>query len=259
MNANHADGMTVVDHLKKMTGGAMLIVGFPTHGLVGSIAAGYLVQSLNMVPMGYVTGDVLPPTVVMDEGSAASPFRLYASGVVCGPDRKCSQLLVALSDIQPETGLMNRFGRTLLDWAESKGVSLVVVIEGKPVEGRNVSQEVRVVAAANPAGKTVMESCGFEGASGQMTGMGGAFLRESLERSLPVVCLIPEVSKEQPDSGAAAKVVELVQPLVPSLPIDAEPLRVAAQALERSQKVKITDHKSSLQSLSTKGTEGLYR
>ncbi len=256
---DHGGALGVVYLGKKPTKGAMLVVGFPTPGLVGSIAAGYLVESLRMEEIGFIAGDNLPPTVTMADGVASSPFRLYSSGVVCGPDRKCSQLLVALADIQPEILIMNRLSRTILDWAESRDVALVMIIEGTPVDGTKEAHTPHVVATANPAGGRVLKSCGFSGASGQMTGMGGALVRASLDRTLPVLCLITEVSKGLPDSWAAASVVELLGPLVPPLHLDPTPLRITAKALEKNQRRKIAELQNSLQKLAAKEPEGMYR
>ncbi|MGI0151561.1 MAG: PAC2 family protein, partial [Thermoplasmata archaeon] len=137
--------------------GAMMIVGFPTHGLVGSVAASYLVHTLDMSTVAYAMSEDFPPTVIMEEGIVSAPVRIYASKVVCGPDRRCDQLVVGLSDIQPSPEMLNRLSRSLLDWAEAKGIQLVVAIEGQPLEDEGAASDARVVAMTNRAAAPLLE------------------------------------------------------------------------------------------------------
>src|SRR5579863_754358 len=121
----HAD-LRIVDTRDESLQGAMMVVGFPTHGLVGSVAASYLVHTLDMTSVAYMVSESFPPTVIMEEGVVSAPVRFYASKVVCGVDRSCEQLVVAISDIQPPPELLNHLGRSILDWAEQKGIQLIV-------------------------------------------------------------------------------------------------------------------------------------
>lgn len=237
----------------------MLIVGFPTHGLVGSIVASYLVETLSMGLVAQVESEGLPPTVVMQDGVVASPIRIYGSGMVCGPEKKCSQLLVAISDIQPEAPLLNRLGQALVDWAEAKGVEVVFVVEGKPVEGSEATGDVHVVALANVAGVPTLKSCGFPRASGMLTGFGAAVLRAGIGSKLPIVCLVSEAHRDHPDGRAAAKVIESVRPLVSQLPLDPEPLRQRAETLEVEQRKTLKSHRANVQKLTESPTGEMFR
>src|SRR5579863_2725146 len=110
------DDLKIIDTRDESLKGAMMVIGFPTHGLVGSVAASYLVHALDMSNIAYMVSEGFPPTVIMEEGVVSAPVRFYASKVVCGVDRKCEQLVVAISDIQPPPEMLNRMSRHLLDW-----------------------------------------------------------------------------------------------------------------------------------------------
>src|SRR5579862_3103841 len=138
------DGIRIVETKDESLRGAMMVVGFPTHGLVGSVAASYLVHTLDMSNIGYMISESFPPTVIMEEGVVNAPVRLYASKLVCGVDSKCEQLVVAISDIQPPPEILNALARRLLEWSEEKGIQLVVAVEGQPVDDE-VSGDARVV------------------------------------------------------------------------------------------------------------------
>lgn len=225
------DGLTIVETRDEPLKGAMMVVGFPTHGLVGSVAASYLVHTLDMHPIAYMVSEEFPPTVIMEGGVVTAPVRFYASKVVCGVDRRCDQLVVAISDIQPPTEVLNRLGRSILDWAEQKGVQLVVAVEGQPLE-EEVQGDARVVAMANRAAAPLLEKYRYDPANGVVTGFAGALLLSAIPRGVATLCLIAQAHKDYPDARAAAKVIETINPLVPMLVLDTKPLREKARQIE---------------------------
>ncbi|MGI0053081.1 MAG: proteasome assembly chaperone family protein [Thermoplasmata archaeon] len=229
--------------------GAMMIVGFPTHGLVGSVAASYLVHTLDMSTVAYAMSEDFPPTVIMEEGIVSAPVRIYASKVVCGPDRRCDQLVVGLSDIQPSPEMLNRLSRSLLDWAEAKGIQLVVAIEGQPLEDEGAASDARVVAMTNRAAAPLLEKYRFERANGVVTGFSGGIMLQAIGRPIPVMCLVAQAHKEYPDARAAAKVIESVNPLVPMLVLDTKPLREKARQIESQVRRSLAQQRQSLTAL----------
>lgn len=237
--------------------GAMLVVGFPTHGLVGSVAVSYLVHSMDMTPIGYMVSEGFPPTVVMEDGIVSAPVRFYASRLVCGLNKECDQLVVVLSDIQPAPETLNGIGKAILDWAEEKKIKLVVAVEGQPVSDQ--AEEVRVVAMANRAASKILERHHFDRANGVVTGFAGAVLLASVGRQLPVFCLVAQAHKEYPDARAAAKVIETINPLVPMMVIDTKPLRAKAAEIETEMRKSMTTQRESLDQMSQVGVGGMYR
>ncbi len=248
----------VVDLAGRSLRGAMMIVGFPTHGLVGSVAIKYLVETLEMTPVARVESPSLPPTVVMDEGLVDSPIRVYASRMACGPDKKCGQLVVAISEIAIDAPLIGAVGEARLDWAEAKGVKMIFAIEGKPREGGSANEEIPVLALGNAPGLPGIRSYGFPRASGMLTGFGAAVLKAGLGRKIPIVCLLPEAEKDRPDGRAAAKVVETIRPLVPQLGLDPGPLRQKSEELETEQREHLHAQRDAVTQLANAVPFGIY-
>jgi uncharacterized protein len=226
-----ADELKIVDTRDESLKGAMMVIGFPTHGLVGSVAASYLVHALDMTNIAYMISEQFPPTVIMEEGVVSAPVRFYASKLVCGVDRKCEQLVVGMSDIQPPAEMLNRLSRLLLDWAEAKGIELLVAVEGQPMD-EELRADARVVAMANRAAAPLLAKYHFEPANGVVTGFAGGLLLSAIGRQIPVLCLVAQAHKDYPDARAAAKVIETINPLVPMLVLDTKPLREKAQEIE---------------------------
>ena len=225
-----------------------MMVGFPTHGLVGSVAVSYLVHTLDMTQIGYVISEDFPPTVIMEEGVVSAPVRLYASKTVCGIDRSCEQLVVAISDIQPPAGLLNQIARALLDWAEAKEIQLVVAVEGQPLE-EEVRGDARVVAMANRAAAPLLGKYRFDPANGVVTGFAGGLLLSAIGRATPVLCLVAQAHKDYPDARAAAKVIETINPLVPMLVLDTKPLREKAAEIETEVRKNLQKQQQSMNTI----------
>ena len=251
----------VVDTREDSLKGAMMVVGFPTHGLVGSVAASYLVHSLDMTLVAYMISEDFPPTVIMEEGVVSAPVRLYASKLVCGVDRSCDQLVVVIADIQPPVHLLNEIGRQLLDWAELKGIQLIVAIEGQPIDNE-IRGDARVVAMANRAAAPLLEKYQFPAANGVVTGFAGGVLLGAIGRTTPVLCLVAQAHKDYPDARAAAKVIEVVNPLVPLMVLDTKPLRDKARQIESEVRKTLQQTRESMTRMRETDVQGpgeMYR
>jgi uncharacterized protein len=254
-------GIEIVDTKDESLKGAMMVVGFPTHGLVGSVAASYLVHTLDMASVAYITGDAFPPTVVMEEGIVNAPIRIYASRTVCGPDQTCEQLVVAISDIQPSPEMLTHLGKAILEWADQKGVQLVIAVEGQPVD-EEIKGDARVVAMANRAAVPLLAKYRFDPANGVVTGFAGGLLLAAIGRATPVLCLIAQAHKDYPDARAAAKVIESINPLVPMLVLDTKPLREKARQIEAEVRKNLQQQQSSMAQMRTPDAAGpgeMYR
>ena len=253
--------LTIVETRDAPLQGAMMVVGFPTHGLVGSVAASYLVHTLDMDPVAYLASEEFPPTVVMESGVVTAPIRFYASKVVCGVDRRSEQLVVAISDIQPPLGLLNELGRAVLDWAERKGIQLVVAVEGQPLE-TDLEGDARVVAMANRAAAPLLEKYRYDAANGVVTGFAGGLMLSAIPRGLPTLCLVAQAHKDFPDARAAAKVIETMNPLVPMLILDTKPLREKAREIESEVRRNLEVQRKSMNHVRRGDDEGpgeMYR
>ncbi len=251
----------IVDTRDEPLKGAMMVVGFPTHGLVGSVAASYLVHTLDMSLVAYMISEEFPPTVIMEEGVVGAPVRFYASKLVCGVDRSCDQLVVVIADIQPPMGMLNLMGRALLDWAEAKGIQLVVAVEGQPIEDE-ARGDARVVAMANRAAAPLLEKYQFAAANGVVTGLAGGLLLGAIGRTTPVLCLVAQAHKDYPDARAAAKVIETINPIVPLIVLDTKPLRDKARQIEAEVRKTLQQTRESISSMRTAEAEGpgeMYR
>lgn len=222
----------IVDHEDMDLSAAMLVIGFPGTGFVGSIATGFLVDAFKLDHVASVMSDDFPPMAVVRDGLALSPMRIYAAPMVCGLDGKCSQLAVLAAEVTPKPADAYALARALLEWAARKKVREVVCVDGLQIEGGTAADLGIYGVAGGPAAKKRVEALKVKTlAEGVVSGFAGALLQLGDPLHVDVLCVLAAMGEGQ-DAEAAAKAVELLQPLVPQLTIDPEPLRRQAAAMD---------------------------
>ena len=82
--------------------GATVIAGFPSIGLVSTIAANYLIDALNLNQIGCIKSSQFPALSVVHTGEPLSPVRIYA-----GTQENGKKIVVFVSEFKPKPNLIN--------------------------------------------------------------------------------------------------------------------------------------------------------
>ncbi len=216
----------------------LVVVGFPSQGLVGAIVASYAVPRLDMKLVASMDSPRFPPVASVRDGSAMSPVQFFASAQQCGLDGECSQLVVVRSDAQPTAETSDEIAQEILTWAEAVGAERVICLEGAPLE--DGSDEV--FAVPNLCCTIDFERLGAKPfPDGAISGLSASVLVEGNTRDMGVVTLFTSVDEELPDAAAAARLVAVVDKLVPGIVMDPEPLEEQAKALEDQLKRSLSE------------------
>ena len=85
--------ITIHDLSDEKLKGAVLIDGFPGVGLVGTIVANFLINSLKLEQIGIIDSQKFPPISVVKDGMPHNPMRLYSGEQICN-DGSCNQVVV---------------------------------------------------------------------------------------------------------------------------------------------------------------------
>lgn len=218
----------------------LVLVGFPSQGLVGGIAADYLIETTEMWLHATVHDDALPPVMTVRKGIALSPIQIYAGSMRCGLDGDCDQLVIVRSDVVPEPTLWSRLADGIVEWAQSKDARLVVCLEGVRMDARDgafaapqARSGPRVFGVATPSAGKQLEAAGATPLQeSTVSGFSSAVLVRAIERGVDALAMFVETAVDHPDSEASAQFLSRLDKLVPHIPIDPEPLRERAKKLE---------------------------
>mgnify|MGYP002260188735 CR=1 FL=1 len=180
--------------------GATLIFGFPDVGLVGVIAASYLVDELKLDEVAHADSTLLPPLVVLHEGLPHSSIRIF------GDDK----ILLVVSEVPVPADVIYPVMDALIDWGRSKNVKMMIALGGIPIQDRQDAKELKAFAAASsPEAMKIAEDKQIEILTdGYLVGTQAIMLQRAANSGIPALSLLAQCFYNYPDPEAAAEVLK---------------------------------------------------
>ncbi len=218
------DAVRIVEEGVKTHKNPIVIEGLPDVGLVGTIAASYIVDKMKYEEIGYIESDMFPPVMVIHSGKLKSPFCLYGN----------EEVVVVSSEIAIPPNAVYPLTRALADWFSSINASLVISVTGLPVKNRMDIDKPEVFAVGNnEAAINMLKEKQVElMEEGFIAGTYAVMLRECYKRDLCAISLLAQCFPVYPDPGAAASAIGSLDKFL-QLGIDVDEL------LEKGEEIKL--------------------
>ena len=134
------DEIEIIEYKDVDLSNSLLVVAFPTVGLISSIAGHYIVDSLKLKEIGTIASNRFMPATVIHNSIPSPPVRIYAGEKICGPDGSCEQIAVIISEFMPPLEIIKPLSDKILEWADSKGCKTIVALEGTHAIGNRKKQ-----------------------------------------------------------------------------------------------------------------------
>ena len=223
--------------IEKDLKGSVLIVGFPSVGLIGTIVANFLINSLKLEQIGIIDSPKFPAISVIKAGEPHNPLRLYSGEQFCN-DGTCNQVVVCVSEFTPPAEMSKELVKSLTSWAVKKGCTKIISAEGfsSPPKGDGKGNDVYGLTSTIGSRPWIKEAKVKPFTFGTIGGITGAFLNEGKIRNLNVLGLLAEVSENVPDARAAADIIKAIDELLLAIELDPKPLLKEAKKLEKEVK-----------------------
>ncbi len=239
-----ADHVRIYEIKRVDVEGAIVIDGFPSVGLVSSIVANYLVDTLQMEQIGIVESPAFPTVSLVRNGIPQHPVRIYAGRPKAGRTGTGADKIVAfVSEFHPAPAVILPLATAILDWTQEQRCSLLVSPEGLVVEsptgtprrGRGGLGDVKVfgIASTRKARDLYIDPNTVPFTEGVITGIAGVLLNEGRRRGFDVLTFLAEAQADYPDARAAAKVIETINRILLHSPLDPVPLYAEAERIEQ--------------------------
>ncbi len=175
----------------------IIFAGFVGAGLVGPLAITHMITELKMVEIAVMRSKYLPPSTVFMRGRLRHPFRFYANseGTICA----------IICEITLRMEGLYTLVSSILDWAEKNGSKEIVILDGV---ASTEHDDKAYCAAEEDLIRTMADKDISLIPQGFITGIPGGILNECLVRKIQGLTLLAKANKTEPDSDAAATLIE---------------------------------------------------
>jgi len=218
----------------------ILVEGLPGLGTVGKIAVQYLRRQMKAKRLAELYSPHFAYYVLVTKRGSV---RLLRNEFYYWQNEQMENDLILLTgDTQAQT-IEGQYevARSILDYAESKGVKLVITAGGYKTE---VKDTPRVVAASTNREvlKTALESGAISSPPGNpIVGISGLLLGLARMRNTDALCLLGETPGYMPDPRAAKKILNVITSLL-KIEVDLEGLEreidKSEQIMERMREIE---------------------
>ncbi len=113
--------------LSRKSNDNILLVGFPSNGLVGTFTISYLIHYLKMEQVGEIENLGLPPALFVEDGEIMAPIRIYNK----------DNLYIIVSDLPFGPFLAYDFAQSVLEFCKKNRISKIIIVSGMETANRD--------------------------------------------------------------------------------------------------------------------------
>ena len=208
-------------HLTQTPQNVTIIEGFPGFGLVGTIATEFLVNHLEMEEIGYVVLKNQQPLVAIHKDKLLKPISIYYNE---------KYNLIVVHAITPGKDAEWDIAEALRAIQAQTKAKKIISLEG--VMSKEATSNVLYYSADDKLGRDAEKHGLKKLDDGLVVGVTAALMSM---KTPSLVALFGEVHSQLPDSGAAAKMVQVLDKLL-GLDVDPKPLEKQAELFEAKLK-----------------------
>ncbi|MDH7517978.1 MAG: PAC2 family protein [Candidatus Thermoplasmatota archaeon] len=224
------DEVEICDFEEMDLSGATVIAGFPSIGLVSTIAANYLIDALNLKQIGCVNSADFPTLSVVHTGEPLSPVRIYA-----GSQSNGEKVVVFVSEFRPKPTLINSISESIMKWVMKKKCKLLISPEGMVVEGKSSEEEIAdayAIGSTERARNLLITKKIPQFKNGIIAGVSGVLLNMGRQMNFDVISILAEAHPNYPDAKAAAAAINVIA-LLMNVEINVNPLYEESERIEK--------------------------
>lgn len=251
----------IIEYKKKDISNSMVIVAFPTVGLISSIVSNFIINHMKLELIAGLISDDFYPAAIITEGIPTPPVRIFAGDHVCGQKNECDQIVVITSELPIRTTAFSPLADKIIEWCREKKCKIITTIEG--INSQNPLEDEKIAvfhAVSNKDAAKHLEGLptkAFE--TGMISGLSGLLLYKGNLQNSSISCFLAEAHAEYPDSRSAAEVLKVLDKMVPQIKMDPEPLLKEAEEIEERVKQALAQVKPMTPAELPDTPPGMYR
>lgn len=229
------NGLTIHEYGGIEFKNAVAIVGFPSLGLISSIASSFLAKELKMDLVAAVSSPDFPPYAIVQNGVPLPPVRIYGwerKGEKKEESIDYDSVAVITSEFVPKPEMNMDTADLIIDWCRRNDVRLIITLDGIPQLSSDANSIIGVGSTENA--RSMMKKYEIESFDeGMVRGLSGMILMKAAEEDVDVITLLGSARQDVPDPKGAARILVPLAKMVPELNIDTAPLFTEADEIEQ--------------------------
>jgi len=224
----------------------ILVMGFPGTGLVGSIAASHLVDTLKLEFVGYITSPDFAPLAAIHNYTPMPAVRIHYS-----PKHN---IVVILSEMTIPVALSLQLAEKIHAFSKSLGVSSIISLGG--ISLKETPNQVYAIATDQKLIQPLLsKKIAKPIRDGATTGVSGILLSMGSVEKFQVLSLLAESAEEYVDPSAASNILNVLSSML-NVKIDTSRLDEEAEELIVEMREKILKSKPPMKTVTEEG--GMY-
>ena len=193
----------VIQEGKKIPENPIVIEGFPSKGLVSTIATKYMIDELGMDAIGYIESDRMQSVAIVHNSKPMHPVRIYTK----------DKLVLIFSELVVPITYVSEFSKVIDEWFEDIKPEQVLLLAGISGIETKEEHEILGIATTKELEKKLNKLDVRRIEEGLLTGISSDILLKCIEKNIPVISLMAE-TRYMPDPLAAASMLKILNSLL---------------------------------------------
>ena len=183
----------------------VLLVGFPSNGLIGTFSISYLVHYLKMELIGEMEHPGMLPTLFIENGEIFGPIRIY----------KKENLFVIMSDLPFDASLAYEFAESVIQFAKKNKISKTIIVSGLDSQNRDPKNpKAYGLVTHQSLEKLLYQNAIPKFLSGTVFGTDAAIISSFRASNIPALVLYCECHPFFPDPEASVHAITVLSKIL---------------------------------------------
>lgn len=197
-----------------------LLAGFSEFGLAGLTAVDYLVDQLDLDPVGHIAVEQLATITPFENGTPRHHSRLFTNSEL--------DVTVLVGELAIPGRAAQPFADAILDWTRDTETEEVVVLSGVPVAHGPEEHQPYYVASPDYQRERLDDADVTPMGGGLLDGVNGALMGRGIESTLRTCVFTTPVHMQVPDVEAALRLLDALDGVY-GFDVDTGPLEAFAE------------------------------
>lgn len=215
----------------------LLLVGFPSIGMVGAFAISHLVHHLKMKRVGELNFSKITPTFVIENGKMLGPVRIYRKNNVYAI--LCGLTLDLISGYE--------FTKSVVDFAKKNKIKKIIIPRGLPIVGNQTTKLTSFGLSMNKNSESLLKEYHLSSIPhASIFGAEAGIISALRGENIPSIILYTICRPIFPDPEASAQSILTLAKIL-NVKVETEQIKKSIESISKENRRLIEDTRKAMQ------------